>query len=86
MVSEYPYKISHVNNFMNKQQLDINITGQRYLRTRAHDAVMFISKKPNCEKYMNNIFYHGALEWNNLPVIDRNTESYNQFKSYTYPF
>ena len=37
------------------------------------------------KKYINNIFYYGALEWNNLPVIDRNTESYNQFKSYTYP-
>ena len=50
MVSEYPYKISHVYNCMYKQQLDINITGQVYIRTRAHDAVMCIFKKPNCEK------------------------------------
>ena len=47
---------------------------------RIHDAPVFITTKPTCEKFKANVFYKGALLWNGLPVHIRNTETYTIFK------
>ena len=50
------------------------------MRTRAHDAILYTTIKPNNEKYKRNIFYKGAITWNNLPVMERNIVVYEKFK------
>ena len=70
----------HLDLYMFKQKGNVNIVNNRNVRTRAHDAVLFTTSKPNNEKYKRNILYRGALSWNSLPVIERNLENYEHFK------
>ena len=65
---------------MFKQKGNVKIVNSRKVRTRAHDAILYTTIKPNNEKYKRNIFYKGALSWNNLPVVERNMENYISFK------
>ena len=57
------------------------ILNKRNVRTRAHDAILFTTTKPNNEKYKRNVFYKGALLWNNLTATERNIQNYDKFKS-----
>ena len=57
-----------LNLFMFEQQSNIEIVNKRVINTRAHGALLFTTKKPNNEKYKQNILYRGALSWNSLPV------------------
>ena len=54
-------RLLHLNLFMYKQQGNVNIVNTRNVRTRAHDAVLFKTIKPNNEKFKRNVFYSGAL-------------------------
>ena len=73
-------RVMHLFLFMYKQKGNICIVNTRNVRTRAHDALLFITKKPNNEKYKRNVLYKGALLWNELPVKERNIEDYEVFK------
>ena len=53
-------RTQHVYNFMFKQTNNKRIVDERNIRTRAHDAVLFNTNMPKCEKFKNNIFYYGA--------------------------
>ena len=70
----------HLVNFMYKYKNNDMYLNKRNVRTRMHDAPVFLTIKPNVEKYKNNVFYYGALKWNNLHVDIRNIESYDKFK------
>ena len=67
----------HLRNFMYKQQSNIDLVNRRNIRTRLHDAIVFLFYKPNSEKSRQNVIYRGALEWNNL-----NKELLANFKSF----
>ena len=71
----------HVYNFMFKQKNNHSIVDVRNIRTRAHDAILYITKLPLCEKYKNHIFYYGARMWNQLPVKERKIVEYTEFKN-----
>ena len=72
---------AHLVNFMFKYKNNIKYINRRNVRTRLHDAPVFVTKKPNNEKYKQNVFYYGAVQWNNMPVNVRNIETYEKFKS-----
>ena len=71
----------HLNLFMFKQKSNLNIVNTRKVYTRAHDVILFKTIKPNNEKYKRNVYYNGAILWNNLPVGERNVEVYDKFKT-----
>ena len=66
---------------MYKQQTNNELIDQRDIRTRAHDALLYIIIRPTCEKYKNNVYYYGAQVWNQLPVNERRIDSYENFKN-----
>ena len=70
-----------MNLYMFKQKDNTDIVNNRNVRTRAHDAILFTTVKPNNEKFKRNIFYKGAISWNNLTVAQRNVDTYNVFKT-----
>ena len=51
------------------------------INTRAHDALLFTTVRPNSEKYKNNVLYKGAILWNARSPTLRNIESYVNLKS-----
>ena len=55
----------HLNLYMFKQKGNVEIVNTRNVRTRAHNALLFTTLKPNSEKYKRNVYYKGALLWNN---------------------
>ena len=61
-----PRRTSHLLNFMFKNRDNIEFLNTRNVRTRLHDAPVFITIKSNCEKAKNNVFYKGAVLWNKL--------------------
>ena len=73
-------RVMHLNLYMFKQKGNVDIVNTRNVCTRAHDAVLYTTIKPNNEKFKRNIFYKGALSWNTLPVSDRNVDRYEVFK------
>ena len=76
-----PRREAHLLNFMFKNRKNIKRLNNRNVRTRLHDAPVFITSKPNSEKYKANVFYNGAISWNDLPVHIRNIETHNIFKN-----
>ena len=70
-----------MNLYMFKQKDNTDIVNNRNVRTRAHDAILFTTVKPNNEKFKRNIFYKGAISRNNLTVAERNVDTYNVFKT-----
>ena len=72
---------AHLLNFMYKNKNNIDYINNRNIRTRLHDAPVFLTTKPTCEKYKWNVFYNGAIQWNNLDIKTRNIETYDKFKS-----
>ena len=63
-----------------KQQDNVDIVVNRNIRTRRHDAIVYETCFPLLEKYKKGTIYRGIQEWNNLPVVTRNTDTYPQFK------
>ena len=74
-------RTQHVYNFMFRQKFNQHIVDIRNIRTRAHDAILFNTKLPKCERFKNNIFYYGALLWYQLPVKERRIDEYTAFKN-----
>ena len=72
---------THLLNFMFRNKHNAKLLNVRNLRTRLHDAPVFLTVKPGCEKYKTNVFYKGATLWNSLPTHTRNIETYNVFKA-----
>ena len=70
----------HLNLFMYKQKGNNRIVNNRKIHTRAHDALLFTTIKPKNEKYKQNIYYRGALNWNSLPVRERSIITFKEFK------
>ena len=66
----------HLNLFMYKQKDNVNIVNKREVNTRAHDALLFTTFKPNNEKYKQNSLCRGAISWNELPVVERNIPNF----------
>ena len=48
---------------------------------RRYDAPIMIEHVSNNHTFDRSILYQGAIHWNNLPVIERNIENYDIFKS-----
>ena len=72
----------HLLLFMFKQKDNMNLVNTRVIHTRAHDAILFITERPNSEKYKINVLYKGAVLWNELTVPERNFHSYISFKNH----
>ena len=81
----YPQRINQTNDniftFMYKQQNIHDMLDLRDIRTRAHDATLFVTNRPQCEKYKSNVFYYGARLWNQLPVYEREIYIFVYFKT-----
>ena len=71
---------AHLINFMFKYKTNNKYLNNRNVRTRLHDAPVFITQKPILERYKRNVFYQGAMKWNNLSSAIRNIETYDKFK------
>ena len=74
--------IMHLKLFMFKQRNNMDIVNIRQVHTRAHDAILFITNRPNSEKYKLNVYYKGALLWNDMTVPELSFETYNKLKDY----
>ena len=72
----------HLLLFMYKQKTNVEIINCRVIHTRLHDALVFVTKKPNSEKYKNNVLYKGPTLWNARTVKERNIDSYDHLKKY----
>ena len=75
-----PRRVSHLRNFMFKQQSNLDIVNVRLVNTRAHDATVFTTLRPKNETYKRNVYYRGAITWNQLSVDVRNTADFQNFK------
>ena len=72
---------AHVCNFMYKRKSKPGLLNRREIRTRAHDAPLFIVPIPRCEAFKRSVIYHGSYTWNNLGVKVRNSKNYLSFKN-----
>ena len=72
----------HLQLYMFKQKNNPEIVNTRNTCTRLHDAVVFTTLKPNSKKYKINVFYKGAIAWNELSVVVRNSQTYIILKDY----
>ena len=70
-----------VYSFMYKQQINVNMLDLRKIYTHRRDTVLVKTHHPKCDKYNTNIFYSGAIVWNNLPVDIGNINAYVKFKT-----
>ena len=71
---------AHICNFMYKRKNNKTLLNRREIRTRAHDAPLFIVPIPHCEAFKRSVSLHGTSLWNELNVETRNTDSYKAFK------
>ena len=53
---------------MFKQRNNEMIVNIREVFTRVHDALLFTSIRPNNEKYKRNIYYKGAVKYENFKL------------------
>ena len=53
----YERRLLYLNLFMYKQQANVQIVDTRHARTRAHNALLFKTEKPNNEKLIANNGY-----------------------------
>ena len=49
-------------------------------RTRAAETFAFVRERYNCVKYKNSPYYKGALLWDELSIVARNSMSLLEFK------
>ena len=75
-------RIPHLSLFMFKQKDNVHIVNNRNVRTRAHDALLFTTVKPNNEKFKRNVYYKGAILWNSLTVAERNEQMLKQMNKF----
>ena len=73
-------RVAHVRNFMYIRKSKKTLLNLREIRTRAHDAPVFMVPIPRCEAFKRSICYNGSVEWNGRSVDLRNTNSYLLFK------
>ena len=71
---------AHILNFMYCRKSNVSLLNRREIRTRAHDAPLFNIAIPRCEAYKRSVGYFGAVSWNELPPLVRNTNTYQKFK------
>ena len=76
-----PRREAHLCNFMYKRQMKNELLDIRDIRTRQHDAPLFIVPFPNKELYKRSIQYAGSVLWNSLPATTRATDNYLVFKT-----
>ena len=72
---------AHTLNFMYKRKDRTELLNLIQIRTRAHDAPLFKVIVPRCEAFKRSVGYAGAVSWNSLPPMLRNTDSYLAFKA-----
>ena len=70
----------HLLLFMHRLKNCDNLLKKPVIITRLHQAPVFWYYKPNNEKARLNVFYRGALSWNNLTANVRNLD-FNEFKT-----
>ena len=74
-------RAAHTLNFMYKRkETRKDLLNRREIRTRAHDAPLFQTHIPRCQAVKRSVGYFGAEEWNVLPPVIRNIDSYQEFK------
>ena len=73
-------QVAHVLNFMYIRKCRPQLINSSEIRTRAHDAPLFLVEIPRCEAFKRSVGYHGSVSWNALPPTTRNTDSYLVFK------
>ena len=64
--------------FIHKQRHNVARVHGRM--TRAAQIFSFVRERYNCIKYKNSSYYKGALLWDSLPIITRNSNSLLEFK------
>ena len=73
---------AHTLNFMYvRKDKKPSLLNKREIRTRAHDAPLFLVGVPRCEAYKRSVCYHGATAWNDLAPATRNIDTYEKFKN-----
>ena len=70
----------HLRNFMFKNKQKCIDTSKNVIVTRENSGPKFKVLKPNCEAFKRNVYYAGAVDWNNLIAEKRNIEHYHVFK------
>ena len=70
----------HINNFMYSNLGKPYLRDVRDIRTRAHDAPLFLVDVPKNESYKRSIEYAGAVKWNALPKEIRGIDNLFAFK------
>ena len=73
-------RVEHTQNLMFIRKVRKHLLNTREIRTRAHDAPLFLVTIPRCEAFKRSVCYHGSVEWNNLDPATRNTDCYLVFK------
>ena len=73
-------RAAHTLNFMYKRKARKELLNNREIRTRAHDAPLFLVDIPRCAAFQRSVGYFGSESWNKLPPAIRNTDSYAKFK------
>ena len=71
---------AHLCNFMFIRQGRINLMDERDIRTRQHDAPLFLVNIPHNEAFKRSVQYSGSVTWNNLSVETRSLDNYQLFK------
>ena len=70
----------HLRNFMYRNKEKCIKKDDNTIETRCNAGPTFKVTQPNCEAFKRNVFYSGAIEWNNLDADVRNIEHFYQFK------
>ena len=65
--------------FMHRQKDCEKLLKTTNISTGLHKAPVFGTYKPNNEKARLNVFYRGAIAWNDLPAYERNM-NFKDFK------
>ena len=77
-------RVMDVNNFMYRELgRNGHLVKKNWsnIQTKAKAAQCFTVAKPNNETFMCGLHYFGVVQWNSLPVIIRNENSFFSFKS-----
>ena len=71
---------AHTLNFMYLRKSNRALLNTREIRTRAHDAPLFMVTVPRCEAFKRSVAYFGPGKWNDLAPNVCNRDSYVSFK------
>ena len=70
----------HIRNYMYRNKYKCVTKEDDVIVTRGNAGPTFNVIKPNCETYKRNVYYSGAIEWNNLDADVRNLPDIQKFK------